>query len=277
MGEEYLGIEARPLLAVMPAAAQDAMTALTALFVVKLLIGALWTACSSRRNDGPLILLVAAAATVYLEPFACFMVKAHHPAVGAYVLFGALGVTVPVQLLFFYILYFAPAASFLIHRGRRNVSGPRYWMDVLVILALLFGGEALAIHFGVWFFFDYNPLVLLGLPLWVALTNVATVYAWSAAALYCLERLHGAGRWLAILIAPLVAVAVYGAISLPAAMTLYEEGADYARTGPAAIASALIALAVICVTRPLMTAILSANCTPNACCGTHVNAGRKSA
>lgn len=254
MWTEYAGIEARPLSAVMPALAQDLVTYTTAALVAALYGYALWRAFSTRRDDRWLILLLAATLTVLMEPFACFMVKAHHPAVGAYVLLRGFDVTVPWQLLFFYILYFAPTAAFLIHRSRQGVSTGGYWLDFLGIYALLFGAEAIAIHFGVWFFFDYNPFTVLGLPLWVALTNVAAVYAWAVTAAWCLDHLQGAARWLTVLAAPFTAIAVYGPISLPAAIALYADGVGYDRTTPAAALSMVIGLAVIVAARPLLRA-----------------------
>lgn len=254
MAQVYLGIEARPQDAVMPALAQDVVTGVTGVLVLALYALALWRALSARRDPRWLILLVAASVTVFMEPFACFMVKAHHPAVGAWVLLRGLGVTVPLQLLFFYILYFAPTGAWLIHRSRQAVPAKVYWRDFLAIFALLFGGEALAIHFGVWFFFDYNPFVVLGLPLWVALTNIAAVYAWAVVAGACLDRLQGAARWLAVLAAPFAAIAVYAPVSLPAAIALFDDGVGYAGTAPAAALSALIGLGFIAAARRLLAA-----------------------
>lgn len=251
-GTEYLGVETRPLDAVMPALAQDVVTGLTATLVALLFLYALWRALSAERSDRWLILLVAASLTVLMEPFACFMVKAHHPAVGAYVLFKGLGVTVPWQLLFFYILYFAPTAAFLMWRASKGVSAIRYWLDFLGIFLLLWGGEALAIRFGVWFFFDYNPFVVAGLPLWVALTNIAAVYAWAVAMSYCLDHLQGPSRWAAVLVGPFTAIAVYAPVSLPAAIALFPDGVGYEQTTPAAAFSALIALGTIYSARHLL-------------------------
>lgn len=157
MGTENLGIEPRPMGAVMPALPQDIVTAVTAALVALLFLYAFWQAFSRKRADRWLIMLVASSFTILMEPFACFMVKAHHPSVGAYVLLSGLDVTVPWQLLFFYILYFAPTAAFLIWRASKGISASLYWLDFLGIFLLLWGSEALAIHFGVWFFFDYNP------------------------------------------------------------------------------------------------------------------------
>ena len=252
MGTEYLGVEGRPFDAVMPALPQDIVTGLTGALVGLLALYALWQAFSARRDYRWLIMLVAAAFTVLMEPFACFMVKAHHPAVGAHVLLRGLDVTVPWQLLFFYILYFAPTAAFLMWRASRGISATRYWLDFLCIFLLLWGGEALAIWIGVWFFFDYNPFVVAGLPLWVALTNISAVYAWAVAASYCLDRLHGAARWITVIAAPFSAIAVYGPVSLPAAVALYRDGAGYDQTAPAAAASVLVGLFVIFAARHLL-------------------------
>jgi hypothetical protein len=236
----------------MPALAQDIVTVSTGLAVLVLYAVGLWLALSARRDSRWLILLLAASATVFMEPFACFMVEAHHPAVGAYVLLRGLGVTVPLQLLFFYILYFAPTAVFLIWRAKRGIPMAAYVLDLGGITVLLFGAEALAIHFGLWFFFGYNPFVVLGLPLWVALTNIASVYAWAATAAYCLYQLQGAWKWSTVAAAPFSAIAVYGPISLPAAIALHTPGAGYAHTGPAAVMSAGIALVVILAVRHLL-------------------------
>lgn len=252
MATEYLGIEARPLDAVMPALAQDIVTGVTAALVAVLYAVALWCACSSKRDDRGLILLVAASITILMEPFACFMVKAHHPAVGAYVLLSGLDVTVPWQLLFFYILYFAPTGAFLMWRASKGVSAAGYWGDFLGIFLVLWGAEALSIHFGVWFFFDYNPFVVAGLPLWVALTNISAVYAWACASSYCLNHLKGASRWFAVLAAPFAAIAAYGPVSLPAAVALYRDGAGYDQTMPAAVLSVLVGLAFIFAARHLL-------------------------
>jgi len=253
MATSYIGIEIRPQDAVMPAFAQDLVTVTTAALVALLYAFALWRALS-RRDDRWLILLLAATLTVFMEPLACFMVKAHHPAVGAYVLLRGLDVTVPWQLLFFYILYFAPTAAYLVHRSRQGVSSTAYWLDFLGIYALLFGAEAIAIHFGVWFFFDHNPFVVLGLPLWVALTNIAAVYAWAVTAGFCLDHLQSRARWLTVLAAPFTAIAVYAPISLPAAIALHADGAGLDQTAPAAALSAAIGLAVILAARPLLQA-----------------------
>lgn len=252
MGGQYLGIEARPLDAVMPALAQDIVTGVTATLVAMLYLYAFWQAFSTKRNDRWLIMLVAASLTILMEPFACFMVKAHHPAVGAYVLLTGLDVTVPWQLLFFYILYFAPTAAFLIWRASKGVSATRYWLDFVGIFLLLWGAEALAIHFGVWFFFDYNPFEVAGLPLWVALTNISAVYAWAVAASYCLDHLKGAARWFTVMAAPFAAIAAYGPVSLPAAVVLYRDGAGYDQTQPAAAISVLVGLGFVFAARHLL-------------------------
>lgn len=260
MGTEYLGIEPRPLDAVMPALAQDIVTGVTATLVAILYAVALWRALSSTRDDRSLILLVAASVTILMEPFACFMVKAHHPAVGAYVLLSGLDVTVPWQLLFFYILYFAPTGAYLMWRASRGVSAAGYWADFLGIFLVLWGAEALSIHFGVWFFFDYNPFVVAGLPLWVALTNISAVYAYACASSYCLFHLKGSARWFAVIAAPFCAIAAYGPVSLPAAVALYRDGAGYDQTAPAAALSVLVGLAFIFGARHLL--LLSAGKLP---------------
>lgn len=206
----------------MPALAQDIATGTTAALVALLFACALYRALCAHRDQRWLILRLAASTTVFMEPFACFMVKAHHPVVGVYVLVRGLGVTVPAQLLFFYILYFAPTAAFLIHRARQRVSVTRYRLDFALIYALLFGGEALAIYLGVWFFFGSNPFMVMGLPLWIALTNIAA----------------------------------YAPVSLPTAVELYARaGLDH--TVPAAVVSALIGLLVILATRHLLAEIES--------------------
>lgn len=251
-GMQYLEVEARPVEAVMPALPQQIVTGTTATLVILLYLYGLWQALSAHRNDRWLILLIAASFTVLMEPFACFMVKAHHPAVGAYILFDGLGVTVPWQLLFFYILYFAPTGAFLMWRASRQPSARRYWLDFLAIFLLLWAGEALMIGLGVWFFFDYNPLVVAGLPLWVALTNIAAVYAWAVAAQFCLEHLPGAARWLTVVAAPFSAIAVYAPISLPAAVALFRDGAGYGQTVPAAFASVVVGLGFVAVARRLL-------------------------
>lgn len=252
MGTEHLGVEGRPFDAVMPALPQDIVTGATGVLVALLYLYGLWRAFSAQRDDRWLIMLIAASITILMEPFACFMVKAHHPAVGAYVLLEGLDVTVPWQLLFFYILYFAPTAAFLMWRAARGVSVGRYWLDFLCIFLMLWGGEALMIHFGVWFFFDYNPFVVAGLPLWVALTNITAVYAWAAAAAYCLHHLRGPVRWITVIAAPFSAIAVYGPVSLPAAVALYRDGAGYDQTVPAGAVSVLVGLFVIFAARHLL-------------------------
>ncbi len=251
-GTQFIGVDQRPLDAVMPALAQDIVTGVTGVLVALLGLYALWQAFSAKRNDRWLIMLLAAAFTVLMEPFACFMVKAHHPAVGAYVLLSGLDVTVPWQLLFFYILYFAPTAAFLMWRASQGVSTARYWLDFLCIFLLLWGGEALAIWMGVWFFFGNNPFVVAGLPLWVSLTNISAVYAWAVTASYCLDHLRGVQRWVTVLAAPFAAIAVYGPISLPAAVALHRQGAGFDITEPACIISALVGFAFLAGARHLL-------------------------
>lgn len=253
----------------MPLGPQDAVTLGTGLAVAALLLFALWRACGSRRDDRWLILLLAGGVAVRLEPFACFMVKAHHPAIGAYVLLRGLDVTVPLQLLFFYILYFAPTGAYIISRAERDVSLRGYVLDLFVIFLLLFGGEAIAIHLGIWFFFDNNPFAVLGLPLWVALTNIAALYAWSLAILYCVTALSGPARYLAVVAGPFLVIAVYAPVSLPTAIALYPEGIGYDRTIPAAVISSILALSVIFGTRHIMKRLpgsdrcLPASAVPN--------------
>lgn len=252
VGSHYLGVETRPMDAVMPAMAQDIVTGLTGFLVALLYAFALWRAFSSARDDRWLILLVAASLAVLMEPFACFMVKAHHPAVGAYALFNGLDVHVPWQLLFFYILYFAPTGAFLIWRASKRVGFGKYALDFLAIFLTLWAGEVLAIWAGVWFFFDYNPFVVGGLPLWVALANICAVYAWAVTAAYCLNNLHGAARWMTVLAAPFAAIAVYGPVSLPAAVALYRDGAGYGQTAPAAAISVMVGLVFVFSARQLL-------------------------
>jgi hypothetical protein len=252
IGMHYIGVEPRPLDAVMPALPQDLVTGVTGALVALLYVFALWRAFSSARDDRALILLMAASITILMEPFACFMVKAHHPAVGGYVLLSALDVTVPWQLLFFYILYFAPTGAYLMWRASKGVSTAGYWLDFLGIFLLLWGAEAFCIWLGVWFFFDYNPFVLGGLPIWVSLTNISAVYAWSVACSYCLQHLRGSARWVSILAAPFAAIAVYAPVSLPGAAALYREGAGFDVTGPACAVSVLVGLAFIGAARHLL-------------------------
>ncbi|WP_293372380.1 hypothetical protein [Nevskia sp.] len=252
IGTQYIGVEARPLDAVMPALPQDIVTGVTGVLVALLYLYAFWQAFSAKRDDRWLIMLVAASITILMEPFACFMVKAHHPAVGAYVLLSGLDVTVPWQLLFFYILYFAPTGAYLMWRASKGVSAAGYWMDFIGIVLLLWAAEALCIWLGVWFFYDYNPFVLAGLPIWVSLTNISAVYAWSVATSYCLDHLKGAARWTAVLAAPFAAIAVYGPVSLPGAVALYRDGAGFDVTGPACAASVLVGLAFIAGARHLL-------------------------
>lgn len=252
IGTQYIGVEPRPLEAVMPAQPQDLVTGVTGVLVLVLYGYAFWRKFSSARDDRWLILLVASSITILMEPFACFMVKAHHPAVGSYVLLSGLDVTVPWQLLFFYILYFAPTEVYLMWRAGKGVSTVGYWLDFLAIFLLLWGAEAFCIWLGVWFFYDYNPFVAAGLPIWVSLTNISAVYAWTVATAYCRDHLKGAHRWMAVLAGPFAAIAVYGPVSLPGAVALYRDGAGFDVTGPACAISVIVGLGFIAGIRHLL-------------------------
>lgn len=94
--------------------------------------------------------------------------------------------------------------------------------------------------------------MLAGLPIWVSLTNISAVYAWSVATGYCLDHLKGAARWTAVLAAPFAAIAVYAPVSLPGAVALYRDGAGIDVTGPACAVSVLVGLAFIAGARHLL-------------------------
>lgn len=238
-GESLVGLT-EPTNAVMPALAQDILTAFCyAVFVRCLVIAA--RKIATEKDDSFLILCLAGAMSCLLDPFVCFFTKAIHAPVGQYTMFRAFGKPAPFFLAPMYGFYLAGPAFFFNRAFKKTPAAGLFWkvFSILAIAVCVF--ELLPLRLGLWIYYGFQPFVFMKFPLYICFMNTTLVMAFAAVGLICLDLFSGVKRYLFLVLAPMSGYAVYGGVAWPVALALLGD-VGYAGARVGAIASALLSL-----------------------------------
>jgi len=221
MVESYIGMKVPPADVVMPATAQDVMTAIVGAVVG---LALLWGLKRSFRDaDHRLLVCVLAGFTaVALEAFALYLIKGSYPAVGIYALYQGFGKSIPVFMGLAYSAFFGLSTYIFLLQAKEGLSAAAYWTNYAVIVIAAAAVELVGINLGLWFYYDDQPFVVAGFPLAYAFENTCLAMIFAATARTWFSRVRGAAQYGFVLLAPFIAIGAYAALAWPVAFTLYS-------------------------------------------------------
>ncbi|MDR6575879.1 hypothetical protein [Pseudomonas extremaustralis] len=160
---------------VMPATAQLWTTIIYGVGAVIFVLVALRLAIQE-RSIFPLLLLVGAALTIYLEPVVDLLGNALHPQIGQFNLLTTNGHPVPWAVLIGYLWYFAaaPLLCYDILKQRTLTRRFVWWIFVSVALGAALV-EQIPLHFGVWVYYGEQLPKIGYMPIWWIFANTTAV------------------------------------------------------------------------------------------------------
>jgi hypothetical protein len=160
---------------IMPATAQLWTTTLYGIGALIFILLALYLAWRE-RSALPVLMILGAALTIYLEPVVDVLGNAVHPQIGQFNLLTTNGHPVPWAVLIGYLWYFA-APPLLAYRvlqqqimTRRLIWGA--FASVVTGAALV---EQIPLHFGVWVYYGEQLPKIGYMPIWWIFANTAAV------------------------------------------------------------------------------------------------------
>lgn len=155
---------------------QTSMLAVTALLAAAVFGYALWTWKKTGRSEIFWISVGAMAAVCY-EPLGDFMVDIAYHQSDALTAISGFGRTIPLWVLFMYVVFWAPGILYLTGQLEAGVTLKR-WMGMFALTVpatLLFEVPMLAM--GLYKYYgSQQPIQLLGYPLWMAFSNSAVIF-----------------------------------------------------------------------------------------------------
>ncbi|GLU39236.1 MULTISPECIES: hypothetical protein [unclassified Pseudomonas] len=191
-----------PVGLVMPAAAQLWTTLIYAVGAAVFVLLACYLAWRE-RSALPLLMLLGAALTVYLEPVVDLLGNALHPQIGQFNLLTTNGHPVPWAVLIGYLWYFAGTPLLCYSMLKRQSLNRRFVWGVFASVVL---GAALVeqipLYFGVWIYYG-QQLPKIGLmPIWWIFANTAAVLVPFILVYRLFPLFTGARQWLLVALMP---------------------------------------------------------------------------
>lgn len=174
-------------------------------------------------NALTLALVFSGGACMLLEPIVDLVGGCWHPAINQWTAFTALGRPMPAWLCLCYFAYFGLGSGLMSIAMARGMTGTRLWR--LFILGMV-GDAALEItllNFEAYYYYGYQPLLILKFPLWAAPVNSLIALAAAVAAFRAAPYLRG---WRIVLVVPMtlsVSAAVNAAVGWPAWIVINTE------------------------------------------------------
>jgi hypothetical protein len=164
-----------PVDLVMPATAQLVTTAVYGAGAVVFVVLAVWLAFR-RKSLMPVLFILGALLTLFLEPVVDVLGNAVHPQIGQYNIVTTNGHPVPWAVFVGYVWYFAalPLIAYdkLVNRTLTSDYVWKTFAGVVVTAAIV---EQIPLYFGTWVYYGYQPLKIGFMPVWWIFANTAAV------------------------------------------------------------------------------------------------------
>jgi hypothetical protein len=210
-----------------------------------------------RRKDSPigLFFLAGGALTTLNEPIVDVLGKCWFPAINAWVLFTAWGVSIPVHMLPVYTWYVGGQAliAYRIYEKSISIRGVFALYAAFAIVNIVLEMPGLNTPQPMYSYFGNQPLVIAKFPLWWTFVN-ALMPMMMAGIVFRLDSvLQGWRKLLAVPLAWMTAAATNGAIAAPVWIALNLQSSSLLFTTIAAFASLCMGL-MVCYGLALMVA-----------------------
>ncbi|MDI3258180.1 MAG: hypothetical protein QJR02_00420 [Sinobacteraceae bacterium] len=156
-----------------------------------------------RRSALPLLLLVGAMLTIWLEPVVDLLGNALHPQRGQLNLFTTNGHPVPWAVLLGYVWYFAglPLVCYPLLEQQR-LTRIFVWKAFAVVALAAAVVEQVPLHYGVWVYYGVQPLKIGAMPSWWIFANTSAVLVPFLLLYKLWPRLTGVRQWLVPVLLP---------------------------------------------------------------------------
>ncbi|MDT4817056.1 hypothetical protein FQZ97_501230 [compost metagenome] len=155
------------------------------------------------RSVLPLLMILGAALTVYLEPVVDVLGNAVHPQMGQFNLLTTNGHPVPWAVLVGYLWYFAACPLLCYSMLKQRTLSQRF---VWGAFASVVGGaavvEQIPLHFGVWVYYGEQLPKLGFMPIWWIFANAAAVLVPFILIYKLFPMLSGHRQWLLVPLMP---------------------------------------------------------------------------
>lgn len=205
----------------MPAALQTALLTLTGIAAVAVLV---WSVLRCVRHRDPLALLVIIG-TQLAAPYEGLgdrLLHVYYPEVGQIGFLHAFGRNIPLFVQSLYLPYIVPFVVFFTRRLQKTgFSGRSWWITWLLVLVSTNVMEMVVLQFGpAWSYYGDQPAVVLGIPVWVALTNTTFLFSIATAAHLIVTRTPTRWHWLVVPATVICLAAGHAVIALPMDLAL---------------------------------------------------------
>ena len=181
---------------VMPAMPQLVTTLLYGAGAVGFMVYALWFA-RRERSLLPLIYVIGAWLTIFLEPVVDLLGNAVHPQTGQFHFVTSNGHPVPWAVFVGYVWYFAgtPLLCYQMFRDRSLTTDVvwKLFAGVVICAAIV---EQIPLYFGVWVYYGEQPMKFGFMPVWWIFANTAAVLVPFVMIYKLFPRLVGWRQWL---------------------------------------------------------------------------------
>jgi hypothetical protein len=165
--------------------------------------------CRRYRTGVPLLLLIAAACTVALEPIVGVLGHGFHPAIGQIALFTCLGRAIPLHIALIYTVYYGSFYILLYPALRagtvtRELAWKLFW--VTVVAAFVF--EIPPLQAGLWVYYDPQALWVWrgGMPIFWVVANAVSLLVPLTLIKAFLPICTGWRQWLLVPLSPMGAI-----------------------------------------------------------------------
>lgn len=232
---------------VMPATAQLVTTVIYGIGAFGFIILAVILA-KREKTILPILYVLGALLTLFLEPVVDLLGNAVHPQIGQYNIITTNGHMVPWAVFVGYVWYFA-ALPLLAYKQikERSLTSGFIWKTFALIAISAAIVEQVPLHFGTWIYYGYQPFKIGYMPVWWIFANTAAVIVPFLILYKLYPVLNGWRRSLVIPIIPMGAFMGHSAAGWPMynALGLETETASTALIQSASIASIILSCLVV--------------------------------
>ncbi|AOE86777.1 hypothetical protein [Pseudomonas sp. TCU-HL1] len=155
------------------------------------------------RSVLPLLMILGAALTVYLEPIVDVLGNAVHPQMGQLNLLTTNGHPVPWAVLIGYLWYFAACPLLCYSMLKQRALSQRFvWWTFASVVAGASVVEQIPLHFGVWVYYGEQLPKIGYMPIWWIFANAAAVLVPFILVYKLFPMLSGRRQWLLVPLMP---------------------------------------------------------------------------
>lgn len=171
---------------------------------ILVLMGSIYCILQWRKSGStlPLIVLVGSLTTITLEPYFDVLGAVVHPDDGAVDGVNLLGRQMPLYNALIYIFYWSGTVVYVVDQIERGITLNRWIALSAILMTSAFIFELIPIYFGMWKYYNTQPLQVGGFPLWWAFVNTHAAMGISVACYYLYRLLGPCKAWLIAFVYP---------------------------------------------------------------------------